>query len=130
MSQAVNNFTLVGNIVKDPEIKKTESGKSYSFITVAVNRITKNECDFISILVWDKLAENAVKYLHKGDCAAFMGSIKAIKRNDRTELQLTADSMTFLRGSSKKKEETEEAAKPNPKEDKFVNINADPFAPF
>lgn len=126
MAQAVNNFTLTGNVVKDPEIKTTANGKKYTFITVAVNRVKKDEVDFISILVWDKLAENGVKYLHKGDCAAFMGSIQAIKRNDRTELQLTADSMTFLRAAHKKDEEN----KPEPKEDKFVQVNADPFSPF
>lgn len=129
MSQATNNFTLVGNVVKDPELRKTENGKTYTFITVAVNRIAKNEVDFISILVWDKLAENGVKYLHKGDCAAFMGSIKAIKRNDRTELQLTADSMTFLRSAAKKEAKKEEQ-KADPSEDQFVQVNPDPFAPF
>lgn len=127
MAQAVNNFTLTGNVVKDPEIKTTANGKKYTFITVAVNRVKKDEVDFISILVWDKLAENGVKYLHKGDCAAFMGSIQAIKRNDRTELQLTADSMTFLRAAHKKDDEEK---KPEPKEDKFVQVDADPFSPF
>ena len=128
MSQAVNNFTLVGNLVKDPEIKTTANGKKYTFITVAVNRIKKDEVDFISVLAWDKLAENGAKYLHKGDCAAFMGSIQAIKRNDRTELQLTADSMTFLRAAHKK--DNNEETKHEPKEGKFIQVNADPFSPF
>ena len=131
MAQATNNFTIVGNIVKKPEVKESASGKKYSFITVAVNKIKKGECDFISVLVWDKLAENANTYLNKGDCVAFMGSINSIKRNDRTELQLTADSMTFLRGAAKKEEKKEEAAPaPAPSEDKFVQVNTDPFAPF
>ena len=67
MAQAVNNFTVTGNLTKDPELKKTANGKPYTFIVVAVNKTKKDEVNFISLLAWDKLAENAVKYLHKGE---------------------------------------------------------------
>ena len=130
MAQAVNNFTVTGNLTKDPEIKKTANGKPYTFIVVAVNKQKKGETNFISLLAWDKLAENAVQYLHKGDCASFMGSIEVFKRNDRTDIQLVVDSMTFLRSSTAKKDAPAEEKKPEPAEDKFTQVNADPFAPF
>ena len=130
MAQAVNNFTVTGNLTKDPEIKKTANGKSYTFIVVAVNKQKKGEVNFISLLAWDKLAENAVQYLHKGDCASFMGSIEVFKRNDRTDIQLVVDSMTFLRSSAAKKDAPAEEKKPEPAADKFTQVNADPFAPF
>lgn len=130
MAQAVNNFTVTGNLTKDPEIKKTANGKSYTFIVVAVNKQKKDEVNFISLLAWDKLAENAVQYLHKGDCASFMGSIEVFKRNDRTDIQLVVDSVTFLRSSAAKKDAPAEEKKPEPAEDKFIQVNADPFAPF
>ena len=132
MAQAVNNFTVTGNLTKDPELKKTANGKPYTFIVVAVNKQKKDEVNFISLLAWDKLAENAVKYLHKGDCASFMGSIEVFKRNDRTDIQLVVDSMTFLRSSSGAKKEAApaEEKKPEPANDKFEQIVADPFAPF
>lgn len=130
MAQAVNNFTVTGNLTKDPEIKKTANGKSYTFIVVAVNKQKKGEVNFISLLAWDKLAENAAQYLHKGDCASFMGSIEVFKRNDRTDIQLVVDSMTFLRSSTSKKDAPAEEKKPEPAEDKFTQVNADPFAPF
>lgn len=129
MAQAVNNFTVTGNLTKDPELKKTANGKPYTFIVVAVNKQKKGETNFISLLAWAKLAENAVQYLHKGDCASFMGSIEVFKRNDRTDIQLVVDSMTFLRSSTAKKEAPAEE-KPEPAEDKFTQVNADPFAPF
>lgn len=132
MAQAVNNFTVTGNLTKDPELKKTANGKPYTFIVVAVNKTKKDEVNFISLLAWDKLAENAVKYLHKGDCASFMGSIEVFKRNDRTDIQLVVDSMTFLRSAGAKKEAapTAEEKKPEPANDKFEQVNPDPFSPF
>lgn len=130
MSQAVNNFTVTGNLTKDPEIRKTANGKTYTFIVVAVNKQKKGEVNFISLLAWDKLAENAVQYLHKGDCASFLGSIEVFKRNDRNDIQLVVDSMTFLRSSSAKKDAPAEEKKPEPAEDKFTQVNADPFAPL
>ena len=133
MAQAVNNFTVTGNLTKDPELKKTANGKPYTFIVVAVNKTKKDEVNFISLLAWDKLAENAVKYLHKGDCASFMGSIEVFKRNDRTDIQLVVDSMTFLRSSNGAKKEAAPATeekKPEPANDKFEQVVADPFAPF
>ena len=132
MAQAVNNFTVTGNLTKDPELKKTANGKPYTFIVVAVNKTKKDEVNFISLLAWDKLAENAVKYLHKGDCASFMGSIEVFKRNDRTDIQLVVDSMTFLRSSSGAKKEAApaEEKKPEPANDKFEQVVSDPFAPF
>jgi len=132
MAQAVNNFTVTGNLTKDPELKKTANGKAYTFIVVAVNKQKKEEVNFISLLAWDKLAENAVQYLHKGDCASFMGSIEVFKRNDRTDTQLVVDSMTFLRSSNGAKKEDAPAPekKPEPANDKFEQVNPDPFAPF
>lgn len=132
MAQAVNNFTVTGNLTKDPELKKTANGKAYTFIVVAVNKQKKGEVNFISLLAWDKLAENAVQYLHKGDCASFMGTIEVFKRNDRTDTQLVVDSMTFLRSSSGAKKEAAptEEKKPEPANDKFEQVNTDPFAPY
>lgn len=132
MAQAVNNFTVTGNLTKDPELKKTANGKPYIFIVVAVNKQKKGEVNFISLLAWDKLAENAVQYLHKGDCASFMGSIEVFKRNDRTDIQLVVDSMTFLRSSNGAKKEAApaEEKKPEPANDKFEQVVSDPFAPF
>ena len=132
MAQAVNNFTVTGNLTKDPELKKTANGKPYTFIVVAVNKQKKGEVNFISLLAWDKLAENVVQYLHKGDCASFMGSIEVFKRNDRTDIQLVVDSMTFLRNSNGAKKEAAptEEKKPEPVNDKFEQVVSDPFAPF
>ena len=129
MAQANSNFSLVGNITRDPEIRLTTKQTKYCFVTVAVNK-NKDVTDFVSVLVWDKLAENLQKYCKKGDCIAISGYVGTMKRDGKTEIQLTADSFTIMH-SRKENESAAPAPAPDPVEDKFEAVTApDPFAPF
>ena len=131
MAQAVNNFTLTGNIAQVPEIKTTGNGKKYAFITVAVNGMNKEKADFISFIVWEKSAENVVKYCGKGDCISVLGYISAITKEGKTSIQLTADAVTFLHKAQKKTEQKKEEPEFNPANDTFQPSNTgDIFAPF
>jgi single-strand DNA-binding protein len=105
--QANNNFTIVGNLTRDPEIRLTTKQTKYCFATVAVNGIGKDKpADFISVLLWENLADNLHKYCHKGDCIAFCGRIGTRKGEDgkKTEYTLTADSFSILRAPQRKQE--------------------------
>ena len=127
MIQASNNFTITGNITKNPEIKTTQNGKKYAFVTVAVNGMGKDEVSFISFIAWEKLAENITKYCNKGDMISVIGSIGTRQDQDKHNIiQLTADAVTFLHKSAKKTEEK----KMEPEKDSFVPVTADPFLPF
>lgn len=129
MAQAVNNFTLTGNLAQVPEIKTTGSGKKYAFITLAVNGMNKDKADFISFCVWEKLAENVTKYCTKGDCVSVLGFISTYKDKDgHNQMQLTADAVTFLHKAKKQEPKQEKPAAPE--NDNFMPVNADPFAPF
>lgn len=103
--QANNHFSIVGNITRDPEIRLTQKATKYTFVTIAVNNIGKAKLtDFISVLCWDKLAENIKEYCHKGDCVAICGVIGTRKSQDnkKTEYVFTADSFTICRTPQKK----------------------------
>lgn len=128
MAQAVNNFTITGNICQDPKIGTTENGKKYAFITLAVHGMNKENPDFLSFIIWEKLAENVVKYCTKGDCISAHGIIKSIKKGNDTRLQLTADSVTFLHKAAKKT--AEEPKKAEPENDVFMPVSGDIFSPF
>lgn len=123
-------FNIVGNITRDPEIRLTTKQTKYCFVTVAVNK--KDATDFIPVLLWEKLAENMAKYCKKGDAISISGYVTTIKRDDKTNIQLTADSFTIIHSRKDKPSEAPTTEKPNPIEDKFENINEnpDPFAPF
>ena len=64
----MNHVALHGRIARDPEIKTTQSGTQFARLSIAVDRITKEErkADFIPCLAWGKTAEFIGKYFQKG----------------------------------------------------------------
>ena len=63
-----NRIILVGNVVRDPDLRYVQSGAPVAKFTIAVNHRSKqNESvDYIDVVAWKKLAESANAYLKKG----------------------------------------------------------------
>ena len=63
-----NRIILIGNLVRDPEIRYVQSGSPVTKFTIAVNRRTKQDdsVDYIAVVAWDNLAETSNTYLRKG----------------------------------------------------------------
>ena len=77
----MNKAILLGRIVKNPELKQTQSGTSVCNFTIAVDRKYKNqdgkrETDFIPCVAWRHTAEFIEKYFHKGERIAVEGEIR------------------------------------------------------
>lgn len=107
----LNNTVVVGRIVKNPELKETESGKKVANITLAVPRSYKNtegeyETDFIPCVLWSGIAENTVNYCKSGDLVGIKGRVQSrTYESEDTKhfvVELVAEKVTFL--SSKKAE--------------------------
>lgn len=104
----MNKVILIGNLVRDPELKYLESGKAVCKFTLAVkDRFNKDKTDFIDCQCWNKTAENCANYLTKGSKAAVSGSIstRSYENKDGQKVKLTfinADEVEFLtpKGSS------------------------------
>ena len=78
---SINNVTLVGRLVRDPELKNTAQGVANVSFTLAVNRNYKNdqgqrEADFINIVIWRKQAELLAEYATKGTLLGITGRIQ------------------------------------------------------
>ena len=78
----LNKVILVGRLVADPELKKTQGGGiSVTSFTVAVNRRRQQdkpqEADFISVVAWRQLAEFICRYFKKGNSICIQGSIQS-----------------------------------------------------
>lgn len=76
-----NKCWLTGNLTKDPEYQKTNSGISVARFSIAVTRKYKNEAgeyeaDFINCVAWRNTADFVSKYLHKGNKIGLTGSIQ------------------------------------------------------
>lgn len=68
----LNQVVLVGRLTGDPELRKTEEGKTVTTITLAIQRSFKSsqtneyETDFIRCTLWQGIAEATVSYCKKG----------------------------------------------------------------
>ncbi len=69
----LNRATLIGRLVRDPELRSIPSGKQVASFSVATGRVWKDangqkqeQTEFHNIVVWSKLAEIASQYLRKG----------------------------------------------------------------
>jgi len=99
----MNKVFLLGRLVRDPEIKTTQAGKMVTTFTLAVDRYgDKNAtADFISIVTWEKLAENCGNNLLKGQRALVEGRlrIRSFDGKDgqkRWVTEIIAQSVQFL----------------------------------
>ncbi|PLT35837.1 single-stranded DNA-binding protein [Bacillus sp. V5-8f] len=77
----INQVTLVGRLVKDPDLRYTPEGKAVSNITLAVNRNFRNQdggydADFVQCTLWKKTAENTVQFCRKGSIIGITGRIQ------------------------------------------------------
>ena len=101
----LNQAVVVGRIVREPEVKKTESGHTVSNITLAVPREFKNpkgeyDTDFINCVLWRGVAESTASYCKKGDLVGVRGRIQTrnyeVKNEKRQAVELIAEKVTFL----------------------------------
>ena len=59
----MNHVLLTGRLVKDPELKYSQTGKAFSKFTIAVNReFNREEVDFINCTAWENTAEIIAEY--------------------------------------------------------------------
>lgn len=62
----MNDVKLSGRLTKDPELRTTQGGTSVATFTLAVDRSYGKGTDFIHCVAWEKAAQFAADYLHKG----------------------------------------------------------------
>ena len=93
----VNLSILVGRVSKDPEIKKTNAGKSVVSFSLATNQEWKNKdgaktskTEWHNLVFWDKLAEIVGAYVVKGQEIFVLGKIQYRKYTDKAGNERTA----------------------------------------
>jgi single-strand DNA-binding protein len=88
----MNKVVLIGNLVRDPELKYLDSGKAVCNFTLAVkDRFNKDKTDFIDCTAWGKTAEISGEYLKKGNKVAVAGSLstRSYENKDGQKVKLT-----------------------------------------
>ena len=112
----VNRVVLVGRLVKDPELRTTNTGLSYSTFTIAVdNRVKDADGNrgtlFLNCRIFREQAENLVKSTRKGSKIAVDGSLnqRNFTRQDGSkgkDIEVVVDSVTFLDPNPNKENES------------------------
>ena len=98
----MNKAILIGRLTKDPELRTTPTGRNVCQFSVAVSRnFTNANADFINCVVWDKQAENLVKYQKKGNQIAVEGRIQTRNYDDKDGkkvyvTEILASNISFL----------------------------------
>ena len=109
MNGSVNKVILVGNLGKDPEIRKLESGNLMARFSMATSEYYTDKTsgkkientDWHDIVLWRGLAEITEKFLKKGMKVYVEGKLKKRAWKDkegaqRYNVDIVADSLTIL----------------------------------
>ena len=85
----MNKVMITGRLVKDPELRRTNTDIPVVQFTLAVNRSYQSregerQADFISCVIWRAQAENFAKYLRKGSLIAIEGQLQTRTYDDQT----------------------------------------------
>ncbi len=106
----LNHITIMGRLVRDPELRRTGSGVAVASFTVAVDRDFggrdggERETDFIDCVAWRQTGEFVSKYFSKGSMIVVKGRLQIRSWTDkdgnkRKTAEVVADNCYF--GSTK-----------------------------
>lgn len=119
----MNKCIFIGNLTKDPESQKTNSGVDVCRFSIAVNRTYTNsngerEVDFINIVAWRGLADNCAKYLKKGSKVCVVGQYQTRTWEDsegkkKMAVDIMAEDVEFVSPKQSTDESNKTAVKSN-----------------
>ena len=106
---SMNKVIIAGNLTRDVEMRRTNSGASVANFGVAINRKYKDQSGqyvddttFVDIQAWQKTAELCSEYLQKGSPVLIEARLKTESWQDsqsgqnRYKLVLVAENVQFL----------------------------------
>jgi len=108
---SLNKVMVIGNLTQDPELRRIPSGTAVSTLRVAVDESFQTRGGdrvertvYLDVDVWDRQAENCVKYLQKGSPVFVEGRLQLDTWDDketgqkRSRLKVRGDRVQFLSG--------------------------------
>ena len=108
-SRGVNKVILIGNLGQDPESRAMPSGKAVTNLRIATSETwrdkqtgeMKEQTEWHSVVMFDRLAEIAKDYLRKGSKVYIEGRLRTRKwqdkaGQDRYTTEITANDLQML----------------------------------
>lgn len=105
-----NRVVIMGNVTRDPEVRKLPAGTSVATLSVALDEKYRNQAGetvertcFVEVVAWGAQAENCGKYLKKGSPVLIDGRLQyeeweGKNGERRNKLKVRAESVQFLNG--------------------------------
>lgn len=110
----LNQIIISGRVVRDPELRKTNSGMSVCTVTVAVDRMKDKNgdkiTDFFTANMYGKTADAFSQYVSKGQFVEITGKMHSNTYEDKdgkkkTYWGIDCDKVDWFNLAPKKKEE-------------------------
>lgn len=132
----LNKIIIMGRMVRDPELRHTQSGTAVASFTLAVDRDFKDKAtgeravDFIDCTAWRGTAEFVSRYLTKGRMAVVDGRLQ-IRRwedkdgNKRYSPEVVAESVYFADSKRDPLDKLAEDAEPVAPAGDFAELSED-----
>lgn len=135
--RSFNKVIIMGNLVRDPELKYLPSGMPNCNFSIASNDSYKKGDDwveqvsYLDVVVFSKQAENCNEYLSKGRPVLIEGKLQqrrweAKDGTKRSKVEIVASNVMFL-GSGEKKEKKSEPEVDYDNDFKEVEDDEPPF---
>lgn len=101
----MNNVSVSGRLVRDPDCKEFEDGKTVCDFTLAVNGYRKEDTVFVKIKAWAARAKSCAKFCKKGSLVNVSGSLRgnswtAKDGTKRREIYILASDVEFVQLSN------------------------------
>lgn len=123
MAGSLNKVMIIGRIGKDPETKYTQSGAAVVNLTIATDEgYTKDgqkveKTEWHRVVLWNKAAEFAGKYLGKGRLVYVEGKIETRKWQDQQGVdKYTTEIKAYTIQPLDKKPDGQQAPTPQPQQ--------------
>jgi single-strand DNA-binding protein len=104
----INRVILVGRLVRDSDLKYTNSGTAVCKFSVAVNRRKKDgdawveEVSFFDVTLWGKIGESLNQFLVKGKQVGLEGELRQDRweqdGQNRSKVEIIANNIQLLGG--------------------------------
>lgn len=143
MPATLNQYTAIGNLTRDPELRVTPKGKSITSFSIAINRTYKDESGashdevtYINCEAWAKQGELVAKYCSRGSAVCIVGRFKTNQWEDsttkqkRSALVCVVNDVQFLGGGKNNAAQGQQATGPGAGSNAPADDHVDEDVPF
>lgn len=105
----LNHITIMGRLTRDPELRRTNSGKGVCSFTIASDKPGRDSgASFIECVAWEKTADFISNYFGKGSLIVLEGRLESrqYETKDGQKRTVTEVVVSQAHFCEKKKEET------------------------